>query len=126
MLSPAQAYKLGFFTRCLSVGVPLEQVPALAKQASDLLEKQGTGTIYDAAKTLLTLGTGIALPLAIAAPPVAGAFAGHALGKMTDLDDTDVADIKSQELLDEYHRQTQKLRQESALRAGHHHLAIHG
>ena len=54
---------------------------------------------------------------AVLAPPVIGGAAGYGISKLTDVDEEDVEDVKKQELIDEYKRQADKLRQSKALRS---------
>lgn len=114
-MTDREAFKVGFISRCLEAGLTLEQVPGLAKQAADKLASLagllGTGLskTVDLGAGLGNAALGYGLPLALAAPPLLGGMAGYGLAKATDIDDTDIAEIKDRELLDEYKRQTQQL-----------------
>ncbi len=93
------------------------------KQAQDLLEKRsgivGTGLskLFDVGKGLGGAALGYGIPAAIAAPPVLGGLAGYGLARAGDISDQDVAAIKDQEVMDEYHRQTERLKRQKAMRA---------
>ncbi len=122
MLSVQDAFKVGFLSRCIADGVPTERIVPLIKEAqekvaglADLLGK-GVGLGGKALGATAGAVAGWGLPIAALAPPVLGAAAGYGLARATDLDDTDVDDIKDTELLDEYHRQTEQLKRESAMR----------
>ncbi len=121
MLSARDRFKLGFLRRCVEEGLDRDQIAARVKQAD------GLGDIYGEAKGLgghmINLGTGLAkgvleygMPLAIAAPPVLGGLAGYGLARATDIDDTDVADIRDQELIEEYRRQAEQLQRQNIVR----------
>ena len=123
MLSELESFKAGFLTRCVEDGLSTEEALSRVKSASDSLdavEKQGAlgleSGVEAIAKTLRQLG-GLGLATAVAAPPVLGGIAGYAHSKLSDVDEEDVDHIKKQELIDEYKRQADKLRQSQSLRA---------
>jgi hypothetical protein len=117
-LTPHEAFKVGFLARCVRDGLTPEQIHDRVKTAADLFEKEAfLGSLIGAAGNAVKGMGGYALPLAIAAPPVLGGLGGYALAKATDVDDTDVEDIKGQEVLDEYRRQAERLRRLQAARA---------
>ena len=60
-------------------------------------------------KGLASSAAGFGVPLALAAPPIAGAALGGMFGKMTDIDDVDVDRAKNDELIAELRRQTSRL-----------------
>ena len=125
------AFKLGFVTRCLSLGLNDEQITQLAKQAADELcsgfgkrawfgvddaiKATGdvTGKVIDAAKPLGVAG-GIA---ALAAPPIIGAIGGYGLGRMSDLDENDAKDVSQGTIISELNRQTAYLNRLRRMRA---------
>lgn len=116
-LTPHEAFKVGFLARCVRDGLTPDQMLGRAKFAADLLEKEGfLGSLIGAAGNAARGLGSYALPLAIAAPPVLGGLGGYALAKATDVDDTDVDDIKGQEVLEEYRRQADRLRRMRAAR----------
>ena len=118
MLTAMEAFKCGFLARCVEDRLTSEQILTTVKRAADLLEKQAG--IIDKAVDIGQGAVGGAfnygVPLALAAPPLLGGLAGLSLAKATDIDDTDVADVKDRELLDEYRRQSGKLRRQKAIR----------
>ena len=114
MLSPRDAFKVGFLSRCIEEGLDLNQTHDRVKLAMDkvALEIPGLSTAWDAAKNV----AGYGIPLLLAAPPVLGGLAGYGAAKMSDIGDLDVKDIKRRELIDELQRQTQRLQVEKATR----------
>lgn len=121
MLTPREAFKAGFLTRCASDGMTPEQMLGAVKLAAEMFEKRAVvGTVVgqgiDAAKGLAGGLLRMGVPLAIAAPPILGGLGGYALAKATDIDDTDVEAIKNRELVDEYERQTEGLARRRAVR----------
>ena len=118
MLSAQDAFKVGFLARCAADGIPHDRILPLIKQAqekfaglSDLVGK-GIGL----GGTVLGTAAGWGIPLAAIAPPALGAAAGYGLARATDIDDTDVDEIKDNELLGEYRRQTEQLKRDSLVR----------
>lgn len=121
MLTPQEAFKVGFLARCARDGLTPPQMLARVKLAGDLLEKHAVlgglmGGAAGAAGGVANRVAGLGIPLALAAPPIVGGLGGYALARMTDVDDTDVDAIKNQELVDEYRRQAEALRRRRAVR----------
>lgn len=121
MLTPQEAFKVGFLARCVSDGLSPDQILTRVKQAHDLLEKKAilgnvingvSGAAGSVAKGL----AGYGIPLALLAPPALGGLAGYGLAKATDVDDTDVAEIKQRELVDEYQRQVEAMKRQKDVR----------
>jgi hypothetical protein len=113
MLSDRESFKVGFISRCLEEGFTTpEQIQGQVKKAMDLIggaEKQADGVL----SRLLGMGGSaatVAIPLMLAAPPLAGAAVGYGAARATDIDDVDVEEQKRQEVIDELNRQTAKLR----------------
>lgn len=116
-LTAQEAFKVGFLARCVRDGQTPDQILARVKQAAALLEKRAfLGGLLDAAGGAAKSVAGYGLPLALAAPPVLGGLGGYALAKATDVDDTDVDDVKNREIVDELRRQTEALRRQKAVR----------
>jgi hypothetical protein len=121
MLTPREAFKIGFLTRCVEDGLTPTQTLRAVKSATDLFEKRAfLGTILgqglDAVKGVAGGMAHYGVPLALAAPPIAGGLAGYGLAKATDVDDTDVDAIKNRELVDEYKRQAARLHRQRKVR----------
>ncbi len=120
-LTPQEAFKVGFLERCVQDGLSPDQMLSRVKQARDMLEKRALFGLVDRgldaagglAKGLASYGTVAAL----AAPPILGGLGGYALAKGTDIDDTDVNDIKNRELIDEYQRQAAELKRRKSVRS---------
>ena len=117
-LAANEAYKVGFLARCVEADMSPDQMLSLVKQAqekvaflSGLLDRA-----TDVAKGVGSAGVGYGIPLALAAPPVLGGLAGYGLERATDIDDTDIEDIKDKEVLEEYQRQTAKLLRDRQVR----------
>lgn len=129
MLSGKESFKVGFLSRCIEEGISNEEALQRIKAASDAvdaLEKQAG--IYDIGKDIGGFASGLLSPIVgqaaglaknigIFGPPALGAGAGYLHSKLTDVDEEDVEDIKKEELIDEYRRQAERLRQSKALRA---------
>lgn len=119
-LTAQEAFKVGFLGRCIEQGLSPEATLAAVKTASDLFKRASVSGLFGTAldKTF-DLGKGMlhyGLPAALVAPPILGGLAGYGLARATDIDDTDVAEIKNRELVDELHRQTERLRRQKLLR----------
>ena len=104
-MTAKDAFKTGFLMRCAAEGLTLAETHARVKQAG----------AWDALKTL---GPG-ALITGLVAPPVIGAGLGYTAGRLGDVDDADIKEIKQQEVLDELRQQAERLRLQHALRAKH-------
>lgn len=117
-LSPRESFKVGFLGRCAEAGMTPDQMLGVIKQAQDKLAFVSglLGGLKDVASGVGGAVTGYGIPLALAAPPVLGGIAGYGLGRLSDIDDTDIDDIKDQEVLDEYKRQTARLLREQKVR----------
>jgi hypothetical protein len=121
MRSAQEAFKLGFLSNCVESGLSIGEMRSRVKTAMDSLdsfEKRALAGEQTITKLLEILGEGskYALGALAFAPPAIGAAGGIMASKLTDVDDEDVADVKKEELIDEYRRQAQKLRQTKQLR----------
>jgi hypothetical protein len=132
MLTPQEAFKFGFLARCVEERLAPEDMLAAVKVANDMLEKRanifpavgaavsggfGLGTkALDVARTAGESAMTYGAPLALFGPPAAGAAAGYGLAKLTDIDDTDVDEVKRQETIDELKLQADRLRRQKAVR----------
>lgn len=121
MLTPKDAFKVGFLARCVSDGLTPDQMLVSVKLASDMFEKKAflgslIGGGVDAAKGAAGALAHYGTLGAIAAPPILGGLGGYALAKATDIDDTDVDAIKNRELVEEYKRQAEKLKRQKDVR----------
>lgn len=113
-LSAEQSFKVAFIGRCADAGMsPAEMARAADRLSAAVVKAAG------AADTALN-AAGLGLTALAVAPPALGAAAGWGLAKATDVDDTDVGDVKRQETIDEYLRQAARLRNEAAARAQRH------
>jgi hypothetical protein len=145
-MSPNEAFKLGFLSRCVEEGLSSGETAALAKQASSAFDKQAVGPVASsAASNLFTLKnlqdlagtltspvtksidtaskvTGLAKDLAplglfaAAAPPALGGLAAVLKNTATDISEADVEEAKQQELADTYHRMAEQLKRQRTAR----------
>lgn len=119
MLSPRDAFRVGFLERCAAAGLGPRQTLDVVKQA----EAKLAGLVGDVAKPAGRLLGGVAgavagygVPAALAAPPILGGLAGYGLARATDLDDVDIDDVKDNEIIDEYRRQADRLNRQQLVR----------
>jgi hypothetical protein len=117
-LSPREAFKVGFISRCVEEGLDLPQTHARVKEALDKLAglTDLPGKLLDLSRPVTHNALAYGIPLALAAPPIIGGVGGYLASKGTDIDDTDVEEIQRRELIDEYRRQTARLLQLRQLR----------
>jgi hypothetical protein len=80
------------------------------------------GMLGDAAGALRFAGGALssagawALPALLVAPPALGYLGGRLAAKATDVDDFDTDEAKRQELINEYHRQTERTKRQALVR----------
>lgn len=110
-LDPRQAFKAGFLARCADAGLTSAETAALAKAAA-----AKDASFWDALGRFGQTGAVLGGTVALGAPVVAGALGGAGLAQLGDADDTDVADVKQRELVDEYTRQAADLKRAKAVR----------
>lgn len=118
-MKPKQAFKAAFLWRMADAG--LEPDEAMDLLRGSLVKRAFIGS------TLTAVGKGIGaglsaawqylLPAALMAPPVIGAATGAALARMADIDERDVADIKTQELIEAYRMEAEAARRRRLARA---------
>lgn len=120
-LDSRDSFKVAFLARCVEDNLTPEQMLVRIKEAQEKIAFVGNalGKLVDVGRGVVDAGLGWGIPLALAAPPFIGAVSGAALAKGTDIDDRDVADIKDQEVIDEYQRQSALLRRQRAARDYH-------
>lgn len=107
MLTAKEAFKVGFLSRCADMGLNDEETHELVKKALDL----GIGSALGALGTLAEKPLSFGLTAAMIAPPAIGAGMGYGLSQLTDADDTDVDELRKSELIDEYRRLADQIRQ---------------
>ena len=114
-----EAFKLGFLSHCIEAGhTSPARVLGLFKQAN-IGAYLGLDALSNAVKGVGELGSTaleLGLPVAALTPPLLGAGAGYLASKATDISDRNTDDAKNQEVMDEYHRQAERLRREGMLR----------
>ncbi len=121
MLTASEAFKVGFLARCVEDGLTPDRIAASVKTAADLMEKDAIlggllGQVADFGKGAVGAAAKYGIPAAIAAPPMLGAAGAYGLSRLTDIDDRDVEDVKNREVVEEYARQTEKLRRHKAVK----------
>lgn len=111
-LTAREAFKVGFLARCAHDGLNAEQIATQVKVASEKLAFVGglMDKAWEAAKGVGGAALNYGIPLSLAAPPVLGGLAGYGAAKATDWDDTDVADVQDQEIINELQRHTADLK----------------
>jgi hypothetical protein len=131
-MTDRQLFKCAFISRCIDHGLT---TPAEIAEHADGLRKQadspGLGTVLgitglgkllggigSTGKEVATGAWDIAAPLAIAGPPIVGGAAGWALAKSMDSTDATAEEMKKRELIDEYRRQTGRLRRKNFVYGG--------
>jgi hypothetical protein len=104
-----------------------DEIHRCVKKALDSTTKEGAisdivtkpmNTMWDAAGNIASNMGGYGLTAAIAGPPALGFLGGYGLSRVTDIDDSDVDEIKKQELIEEHHRLADMLRKAKARRNG--------
>ena len=98
-----QAFKQGVIAACI------EQGHTTPQQIVGVIKTALVGDIKDAVG-LLGDTAAIAIPAALAIPPLIGYGGGLAAGKATSDSELNVKDIQRQELINEYKRSTERLR----------------
>ena len=124
MLTAQEAFKIGFLSRCVEDQLTPDQMLMVVKRASDLLEKNAVlGVFSGLGGKMLDVGKGVAggalnygIPLAVAGPPIVGGLAGYGLARATDIDQTDIDEIKDREVIDAYRRETERLKRQKSVR----------
>lgn len=117
-----RAFKLAFMQKCAEAGHTLEETKQIATAALSEITKQAfslsdvTGPVTSVGGKALDVAGNVLSPLSTATlsalafgPPALGLMGGYSLARATDIDDTDVAQIRKARLIDEYRRQTQRL-----------------
>ncbi len=111
MLTPREAFKVGFLARCAEEGLSADEIAGRVKFAADKFAGFLDGAAHLGGQVLST-----GVPIAAIAPVALGGLAGYGLSRMTDIDDTDVDEIKNNELLDTYAQETARLKRQKSVR----------
>lgn len=121
-MTSLESFKIGFLARCAAEGLTPEQILKRAEAMEDRVTKLAgvlstvAGKAMDAGQGIAGGAVGYGVPLALVAPWLVGGIAGFGASKATDIDDTDVDAIKDREVIDEYGRQTARLKRQLAVR----------
>lgn len=120
MLSASEAFKVGCLQRWAQEGLSPEDMLKRASDAIVLVKSaligELAGKAIDVGQNAVNMAVGYGLPLAIAAPPIAGGIAGYGLARATDIDDTDINEIKDREVVDSLKHNTNRLNRQRAVR----------
>lgn len=127
MLNTREAFKFGFLLRCADEALSREDTQARVKMASGALEdmekRAGAGAGAGAIAGGMASGVWGALKLVpslawlgAGAAGVSGLAGGYGLGKMTE-EESDIGDIKKQELIAAYQQQADRIRRAMRSRA---------
>ena len=102
MLSPREAFRIGFLLRCADEGLAPQEAHERVKSAQAIMKQAGiVGDVLGHGKSLLSTG-GAGL---IALPLMAGVGGGYLAHKAVE-DDTDIEDLRKRELIEELKRAT--------------------
>lgn len=128
-LSPREQFKFAFLEKCAEHGLSNEEMLEKAENALQLTKKSFDDPLENLKNvlSLSALGAGFHgankamggwLPAAmIGTPLIGGALIGRQIAKMQEPNSQDIADIKHNELLDEYNRQADRLRREKQVKS---------
>lgn len=129
MLSSRQAFKAGFLQKCAEAGLTADEAMAMAKEGAQLIKASAKTwsdlLMFNPIESAIAAGSGLVGATAghvantgltglMVAPPLLGVAGGLAASALTDVDKTDVSAVKKRELIDEYLRQANRLRQRTA------------
>lgn len=118
-MTPRESFKAAFIARCVEEGAttPSAIMEKIEKVAGWLDRILGAGkSILGVGKDAVKTVGSVAVPVALAAPPIAGLIGGHVLGRATDYNDVDVKELQRQELIEEMRRQAEMLSHKRRLR----------
>lgn len=110
MLTAKEAFKVGFLRKCAELGMTEDEIGQTIKSANIGVDSV-LNAITGVAKPVVEKTLQVGIPAALLAPPIAGGLAGYGASKLTDIDDTDVEELRQRELVDEYRRLTARLKQ---------------
>ena len=115
-MQPKEAFKIGFMARCVEMGMSPDETRQLMKTAGEVLTKEAfLKALGEGAKALgkwaLPVGA-----LALAAPWAVGGGTAYLANQATDVDATDIEEVKKQELVESYKRMADQLRRQKELR----------
>lgn len=117
-LSARDQFKTAYISRCIEDGLTADQMLTRVKEAREKLAivSELLGKAMDVGHGVAGAVASYGIPLALAAPPILGGMAGYGLARATDINDTDIAEIKNREIIDELNRQSERLKREKAMR----------
>lgn len=129
-MTPSEAFQLGFFERCVAMGLDGPAATALVEKAAALVESYQKdlpaanghekmafiGSALDRIGSVAGTTAGWAIPAAVIAPWLVGGAAGYGLGRATDIRDSEVDEMKHQKLIEEYGRLQEMAQQTAELR----------
>lgn len=114
MITPREAFRIGFLKRCVDDGLTPVQTRDRFEKAAEFLEKQGTSMLGEAGGALNKL-LGSAATYGVALPIAAGVGGGYLANKMTE-DDLDEDDVRKRELIEELQHWTRRANEQNKLK----------
>ena len=125
-LSPREQFKFAFLEKCAEQGLSADEMLDKAAAILEQTKKSEDSWSDYLTNALKGLGVGYGgylasqnpwIPAAaLGVPLVGGALAGRTLAKMQEPAEYDIDEIKRQETLDEYRKQTERLQREKRIR----------
>ncbi len=128
-MNSTEAFKIGFLSRCVEEGLSEEKTAELVEKGAGVLEDIGgiwqeegedkpekSAGVASAIGKFLAESGPKAVMAGLAAGPLLGAGGAYLYNKATDVDATDVEEIKKKELADQYQRMSEQLDRQSDLR----------
>ena len=115
-MTAAEAFRLGFFERCAAAGMDPDTMLRTIEKAAALLETYDPtkhAALQDIPAQLASSVAGWGIPVALGAPWLVGGMAGYGAGRLMDISDREVDELKHRRLMAEYARQ-QELAEQTA------------
>lgn len=113
MLTPTQAFRIGFLMKCAADGLTPEETRDRIEKAAEFLEK-GAGPLGDIGSGLASLGSS-AKTYGIALPVGAGVLGGYMAHKAVD-DDLDEDDVRKREIIEELQHWTRRAKEQQKMK----------
>ena len=107
MLDKREAFKVGFVQACVDRGIPVEDAPAVAKVAAELVKEASVWSEFvddagDLIKWTANKGGNMGLAALFGGPFVVGGGLGYGAAKLRGQSDPHPDEIKAQEKLEAY------------------------
>lgn len=115
-MTSKEAFAAGILAEFQRRGVNTDEAIELLRAGRTMDKTALLGELGQAASGVVKPLMEHGLPLAIVAPPAIGGLLGYALARGSDIDDTDVAEMRDRELMDTLENETNNLKRQEALR----------